>query len=168
MSAVCFFRELTPAQESLAGGKGRTLARLAQAGYPVPDGFVVLASAFEGDALPPAAWAQVTAGLARLRAGKPDRAFAVRSSGLSEDSAQASFAGEFETVLDVRDDAAIRSAIETVRRSRHAGRVAAYSSAQGLASEHEVAVVIQLLVPADFAGVLFTSDPVSGSHSAMT
>lgn len=167
MSAVCFFRELSPAQEPLAGGKGRTLARLAQAGYPVPDGLVVLASAFEGDALPPAAWEQVAARLAKLRAGKPDRAFAVRSSGLSEDSAQASFAGEFETVLDVRDDAAIRSAIETVRRSRHAGRVAAYSSAQGLGAEHEVAVVVQLLVPADFSGVLFTSDPVSGSHAAM-
>jgi pyruvate,water dikinase len=37
---------------------------------------------------------------------------------LSEDSAQASFAGEFETMLDVRTDEAIRAAIQAVRQSR--------------------------------------------------
>ncbi|MFY0570986.1 PEP/pyruvate-binding domain-containing protein [Archangium lansingense] len=166
-TTVCFFRELTAEQSSLAGGKGRTLARLQQGGHPVPDGFIVLASAFEGDTLRPSEWEQVRAALARLRAGQPERSFAVRSSALSEDSARASFAGEFETVLDVREDSAVRSAIESVRQSRHAGRVAAYSQAQGLESAHEVAVVVQVLVRAEFAGVLFTADPVTGSHLAM-
>ncbi|OJT27020.1 pyruvate, phosphate dikinase [Archangium sp. Cb G35] len=164
---VCFFRELTAEQAVLAGGKGRTLARLQQGGHPVPDGFLVLASAFEGDSLLPSEWERVRAALARLRADQPGCSFAVRSSALSEDSAQASFAGEFETVLDVREDDAVRDAIESVRRSRHAGRVAAYSQAQGLETAHEVAVVVQVLVRADFAGVLFTADPVTGSRATM-
>ncbi|QRN99315.1 pyruvate, phosphate dikinase [Archangium violaceum] len=163
-TTVCFFRELTDAQAPLAGGKGRTLAQLYRAGHPVPNGFIVLPGAFEDDTLRPSAWEQVRAALVRLRAEQPGRSFAVRSSGLSEDSARASFAGEFETVLDVREDEDVRRALETVRRSRHAGRVAAYSQAQGFTSAHEVAVVVQVLVPADFAGVLFTADPVTGNR----
>src|SRR5205814_715106 len=50
--AVCFFHELFgSAAAAVAGGKGNTLSRLHRAGYPVPDGFVVLFTAFEGDAL---------------------------------------------------------------------------------------------------------------------
>ncbi len=164
---ICFFRDLTNAEARLAGGKGSALARLTQAGHPVPNGFVVLASAFAGDALAPGAWEQVQRALARLWAEQPGAAVAVRSSALGEDSAEASFAGAFETVLDVRDEEGVRRAIDTVRKSRHAGRIAAYSEAQGLASGHEVAVVVQRMVPADFAGVLFTADPVSGSHATM-
>jgi pyruvate,water dikinase len=164
---ICFLRDLTPAQASLAGGKGRALAQLYQAGYPVPNGFIVLTSTFEDDALNPAAWEQISAALAKLRADQPGCSFAVRSSALSEDSAQASFAGEFETMLDVRDDDSIRRAITAVRQSRHAGRVAAYSRAQGLASPHDVAVVVQQLVLADFSGVLFTADPVTGSQALL-
>ncbi|WNG25238.1 pyruvate, phosphate dikinase [Cystobacter fuscus] len=164
---VCFFEDLTAERAPQAGGKGRVLARLHQAGHPVPPGFIVLTSAFEGDALRPASWDEVVTALARLRAGQPDRALAVRSSALGEDSERASFAGGFETVLDVRDDDAVRRAIETVRRSRHADRVAAYSQAQGLATGQEVAVVIQHLVAADTSGVLFTADPVTGNRSAL-
>lgn len=164
---VYFFEDLKDEQAALAGGKGRTLARLFQAGYRVPPGLVVLASAFAGDVLVPEAWERIAAGLARLRAERPGCAFAVRSSALAEDSAQASFAGEFETVLNVRDDDAVRAAIDTVRRSRHAERVAQYSQAQGLASEHSVAVVIQRMVAPDFSGVLFTADPVTGNRATI-
>lgn len=103
MKSIAFFHELSPEQRSLAGGKGATLARLAQAGYPMPNGFVILPTASDEGGQIPGAWEQVRAGLARLRAGQ-DLSFAVRSSALSEDSAQASFAGEFETVLDVRTE----------------------------------------------------------------
>ena len=43
------------------GGKAATLARLARAGYPVPDGFVILPTAFAGEELLPEAWKQVQA-----------------------------------------------------------------------------------------------------------
>ena len=65
------FEELTPEQQSSAGGKGGTLARLYQAGYPVPGGFIVPPSAFVGDEMLPEAWAQVQAHLARLRGDDP-------------------------------------------------------------------------------------------------
>jgi len=101
MTSVVFtFRELPPEQQPLAGGKGGTLARLYQAGYPIPKGFVLLPAAFAGDRLTEEAWAQVQRHLSDLRrAQNRMAAFAVRSSALSEDSSQASFAGEFESRL---------------------------------------------------------------------
>jgi len=163
------FDELKTTEQDSAGGKGSTLARLAQAGYPVPEGFVVLPAAFDGDELTVGGWQQVQAQLLGLRKGRNgDPAFAVRSSALSEDSAQASFAGEFETVLDVRTDELVREAIHTVRRSRHSERVQAYSQAKGIEPLHDMAVVVQRLVRADISGVLFTADPVTGSHMHMT
>jgi phosphohistidine swiveling domain-containing protein len=161
------FSELTAEERTLAGGKGGTLARLYQAGYPVPDGLIILPTAFDGDELDPEAWAQVQEHLARMRRGD-DTAFAVRSSALSEDSAQTSFAGEFETVLGVRTDEAVREAIRTVRRSRYSARVQAYSQAHGMDAAHEMAIVVQRLVWADVSGVLFTADPVTGSRAFMT
>jgi phosphoenolpyruvate synthase/pyruvate phosphate dikinase len=161
------FRELAPEQRSFAGGKGGTLARLYQAGYPVPDGFVILPAAFAGDQLTPAAWAHVLVHLARLRGGKADAAFAVRSSALCEDSPRASFAGEFETVLDVCTDEQVRDAIQAVCRSRLSERVQAYSQARGMDPAQEMAVVVQRLLPAILSGVLFTADPLTGSRTHM-
>jgi len=156
------FANLKPEHHPQAGGKGAALARMYQRGYPVPDGFVLLPAAFDGDELKPEAWSRAQTRLARLRKGRADAAFAVRSSAGSEDSAGASFAGEFESVLDVRADEDVRQAIGAVRRSRNTARVQAYSQAQGIAAAHEMAVVVQLLVRAEFSGVLFTADPVSG------
>jgi pyruvate,water dikinase len=110
------FNRLTKEQGLVAGGKGRILARLHQAGYRVPDGFILLPAAFVGDDLCEQAWPQVQAQLARLRRKAGESSFAVRSSALDEDSAQASFAGAFETVLDVRTDEEMRAAIQTVRQ----------------------------------------------------
>lgn len=166
--STCFFGDLGPERAAMAGGKGSTLARLFRAGYPVPDGFVISADAFVRDELTPAVWAEVKAALERLRAGRVDTALAVRSSARGEDSSRASFAGEFETVLDVRDDEGVRRAIAHVRRSRHAERVSAYGDARGLAADaREVAVVVQRQVPARYAGVLFGVDPVTGSAWTM-
>ncbi|HSR29987.1 MAG TPA: PEP/pyruvate-binding domain-containing protein, partial [Anaerolineae bacterium] len=161
------FDQLTADQQSSAGGKGGTLARLKQAGYPVPDGFVILPAAFSDDRLSLGAWTQVQTHLDRLRNGDQSTAFAVRSSALSEDSAQASFAGEFETLLDVHSDEMVQAAIHTVRGSRASERVQAYSQAHGLEEAHDMAVVVQRLVRAEVSGVMFTADPVSGSFAQM-
>ncbi len=163
------FDALTAEQQSFAGGKGGALARLYQAGYPVPDGFVILPTAFVDDELTPEAWTQVQAHLDHLRGTDGQTTFAVRSSAMSEDSAQASFAGEFETVLNVHTDEEIRQAIHTVYHSRQSERVRAYSQAKGMmptqaGGMHEVAVIVQQLVRADSAGVLFTAHPVTGQR----
>jgi rifampicin phosphotransferase len=156
------FKEIPGEQQWKAGGKGGSLARLAQAGFPVPDGFVILPIGFEGDDLKPEAWFQVQDYLASMRASNPTISFVVRSSAMSEDSIQASFAGEFESLLNVCDDDQIHEAIQTVYRSRLNERVQAYSRAKGLDTTHEIAVVVQELVPAESSGVLFTANPITG------
>ncbi len=167
-SMIQSFKTLPADKQSLAGGKGGALARLYQAGYPVPDGFIILPSAFIGDELTAGAWNQISQHLDKMRNGDGRIGFAVRSSALSEDSAQASFAGEFETVLDVRTDTMIKEAIHAVRRSRKSERVQAYSQAKGMEFAHEIAVVVQCLVRADSSGILFTADPVTGSLMKLT
>lgn len=166
------FTQLSTDTFAQAGGKGRTLARLFQAGYPVPDGCVILPQAFDDERLLPEAVEQLRQELARLQAGDPTAAVAVRSSALAEDSAHDSFAGEFESVLNVRETTAVIAAVHIVRRSRLAERVRAYTAVRGIATAaetgHEIAVVVQKMVPAELSGVLFTADPVSGSYTHMT
>lgn len=148
------FQELTPQLQGYAGGKGSMLAKMYQAGYPVPDGFVILPSAFENKKLNDKAWKEIQALLNDIRNTNQDALFAVRSSGLSEDSAQASFAGEFESVLNAKTDIEIQKAIDTVFKSRESERVKAYSSVQGMDHSHKIAVVIQLMVQSEISGVL--------------
>src|SRR5690606_20228921 len=85
----------------------------------------------------------------------------------SEDSASASFAGEFETVLNVKTDDDILDAIHKVFKSRESERVKVYSAVQGMERSHEIAVVVQEMVPSDISGVLFTADPITGSYANM-
>jgi pyruvate,water dikinase len=162
------FHEISSDEFIRAGGKGGTLAKLFQAGFPVPDGFVIMPSAFDGDNLKAEAWQQILEHLKWARRENGKIAFAVRSSALAEDSAYASFAGEFETVLDVHTDEAVRAAIHQVHQSRKSERVQAYSKAKGLEEEQDIAVVIQKLVRADISGILFTANPVTGNRFEMT
>lgn len=161
------FKDLTPELQAFAGGKGGSLARMYQDGYPVPDGFVVLPSAFQEQKLNDEAWNEIRVYLNTIRKNHEGALFAVRSSALSEDSAQASFAGEFETVLNVKTDKEIWEAIYTVFRSRESERVKAYSTIQGMEQSHQIAVVIMLMVQSEISGVLFTADPITGSHTSM-
>jgi pyruvate,water dikinase len=86
--------QLSAVDTRRAGGKASHCARLKQAGFPVPDGLVVLSTASDAS----------LADVARHRwfAGVPsDELFAVRSSGIDEDGAGESFAGIHETLLNV-------------------------------------------------------------------
>lgn len=143
--------EVTGLGRSRVGGKAYNLACLVAAGVRVPAGVVVLA---------PEAAAAVPAAVAGL-----DGPFAVRSSGVAEDLAGASFAGQYETVLDVsRED--LPDVVRRVFASAGAGRVAAYRAA--IAEEAEplagMAVLVQSMVAADAAGVAFTADPMTGNR----
>jgi len=165
---ISSFHKLAKEEERLAGGKGRILSKLFRAGYRVPDGFIILPEAFVDDELTLAACAQVWAQLVRLRRKNKESAFIVRSSVVCEDSAMASFAREFESVLDVYTDEEIRQAIHFVRRSRHSARVRTFNQEQGLpATEQELAVVVQCLIRAEYSGVLLTVDPVTGDQMCM-
>ena len=150
-----------------AGGKAGALAKMAQAGFPVPDGFVIFPESFKGDELPPEAAQLVYQQLFDLRAMSNARVFAVRSSAFSEDSAQASFAGEFESFLNLRSDEEVIEGIHKVRRSASSERVQSYSQAKGMGYNHEIAVIVQKMVPSKISGVLFTADPLKGSRLHM-
>lgn len=165
-----FVQSFGEMEESLmpnAGGKGRVLATLFQSGYPVPEGFVIFPSAFENGQLAQAALTEIKLNIERLKRKNQFTRFAVRSSALSEDSDNASFAGGFETVLDVQNDKDIYNAIYTVYNSRESQRVQVYSKAKGMEINHEMAVVVQVLLKADISGVLFTVDPITGSRMDM-
>ncbi|HEY2942831.1 MAG TPA: PEP/pyruvate-binding domain-containing protein [Vicinamibacteria bacterium] len=132
------------------GGKAFVLARLRRAGLPVPDGFVLTADeAIDGDHE-----AALVAAAARLGG-----AAAVRSSAALEDTAQASFAGQYRTLLGVSADAVPRS-VEAVRRS--AADATGYARALGMdggPGPAPVAVLVQRFVEPRAAGVLFTRHP---------
>ncbi|UYP44795.1 hypothetical protein NEF87_001080 [Candidatus Lokiarchaeum ossiferum] len=161
------FSELSEQDFISAGGKGGMLAKLYQLKYPVPPGLIVFPESFNSDGLRPDAWEEVKIKLKHFKKLKGVSNFAVRSSALSEDSDLASFAGEFETVLNVESLTEIWDAIGVVFTSRLSARVQTYSREKGIDKEHQIAVVIQKMVPAEVSGVLFTADPISADRSLM-
>ena len=90
---------------------------------------------------------------------------AVRSSATAEDLPEASFAGQQETYLNIDSPQALLEAVKKCWGSLWTGRAIAYRARQGIAPQNvALAVVVQLLVPAEAAGILFTADPVSGQR----
>jgi rifampicin phosphotransferase len=160
MTFVVSLIDLSGRQLATAGGKARGLAQLAQAGFPVPDGFVILPNAFDGEKLTAVAWAQVQARLNAWRHHQPDITFAVRSSGHDEDSAQAAFAGQFTTLLNLATDEAVQAAIHTVYASRQNDQATVYRQDRQLNENQAMTVLVQPLIVADCAGVCFSVDPV--------
>jgi phosphohistidine swiveling domain-containing protein len=175
---------LGPGQaQALLGTKAANLARLLGAGFPVPAGVVVTPAA-TGDR--DRACTMLRAAAAKI-GGKPGREqgprFAVRSSGTAEDLAGASFAGQYETVLDVGPDE-LPEAVERVFASAASARVAAYRhrrahpeaaadttanetaafGSSGSARTSAMAVLVQVMVAADAAGVAFTANPLTGDR----
>jgi len=142
--------EIGDADRLRVGGKAFVLARLRRAGLPVPDGFVLTADeAIDGDH-------ETTLAAAASRLGG---AAAVRSSAALEDTAEASFAGQYRTHLDVSARAVARS-VEAVRRS--AADAAGYTRALGLddaPAPPSLPVLVQSFVEARAAGVVFTRHP---------
>jgi len=168
-----------------AGGKGASLARMTALGLRVPPGFVVPAECLAA-ALPD--------GGAALRAALPDAAraqeilaavdppqqvveaydalggdppVAVRSSACAEDSEAASYAGQQETYLHVRGPGAVRDRVRDCWASFFSERAIFYRRRKGSLDDLGMAVVVQRMVRADVAGVLFTCDPVHSRRDRM-
>jgi pyruvate,water dikinase len=165
---------------------------MAALGLPVPPGFVIPADAL-ADALPdggaelralaerqdaaaaqalirsveldPALREAVPAAYAAL--GGEDVPVAVRSSATAEDSEAASFAGQQETFLHVRGGDQVRARIRDCWASFFSERALFYRSKKGSLGDLGMAVVVQRMVDADIAGVLFTCDPVKKRRDRM-
>ena len=90
-------------------------------------------------------------------------AVAVRSSATAEDLPTASFAGQQDTFLNIQGNAALLDAVKKCWASLWTARAIAYRMRQGIdPASVSLAVVVQQLIPADAAGILFTANPVTG------
>ena len=142
------------ADRALVGGKAGVLGELAAAGFVVPPGVVVTAAARDVDG-----WEE---SLEAAACGLEARRFAVRSSGAAEDLAGASYAGLYETYLDVGVDG-LGGAVRRCFAAATAERVSAYHQRRG-GGAATMAVLVQAMVDAVAAGVAFTADPVTGDR----
>ncbi len=161
------FDEIHPLDADAVGGKGLSLARLAGAGLPVPPGFCVTTDAhrrLRGRSPDDTLAAQIAVAYQRLGGGP----VAVRSSATAEDGAAASFAGQQETLLGIEGAPAVCEAVGRCWASLDSERAVAYRRRQGVGDEGlAMGVVVQRLVPAEVAGVLFTRDPLDGAGRCM-
>lgn len=139
---------VTAADRAVTGSKAARLAAAQAAGFLVPDGFVVPVGEEVDEAVLVAAAAAVAGRLA------------VRSSAVAEDLAGASYAGMYESYLDLAP-AQVSDAVRRCRRSADTARVAAYRADD---AESGVAVLVQAMVAAQAAGVAFTADPLTGNR----
>ena len=100
-------------------------------------------------------------------AGLPEEFVAVRSSGTVEDTAQFSFAGMFQSTLNVRGPDAVIRAVQDCWASGFTARLLFYQAKQGLAGELLIAAVVQKMIAAERAGVVFTVNPASNDANRM-
>jgi phosphohistidine swiveling domain-containing protein len=148
-------------EERLVGGKAAGLSRLLTLGVSVPRGVVIPASTtarFDGDAIPDDVWCEIVEAWRALGA----LVVIVRSSAVGEDSADASFAGQLESIPDVRTEHELRLSILKCWHSRGSERVRAYEASRGRALGG-VGIIIQEQIDASMSGVLFTRNPGGGA-----
>jgi pyruvate,water dikinase len=149
-------------EESAFGGKAVSLGAAIRAGLPVPPGVALGTSLVNrvssGD--------QEAIAAILTSAHIPDGRLAVRSSAVGEDSADASFAGQHATKLNVRKPA-VSQAVHVVWASARTEAALAYRTKKGLPAHPKIAVVVQLLVEPVAAGVLFTRNPITGADERM-
>ncbi|MFT5686473.1 MAG: phosphohistidine swiveling domain-containing protein [Myxococcota bacterium] len=178
--------QIGPRDRGRVGGKAVGLARLARAGLPVPPTVVIPVEVTRDFLKRNGLWEDAVRGAPglaeRIRAGELDPEFAgqlrtaaarlgellaVRSSGVDEDGGEASYAGQYETFLGVTPGDATEDALKACWASAYAERVLAYRDGV-LPSPGGMAVVVQALVNARCAGVMFTINPLNGSWREMT
>src|SRR5690606_4573036 len=143
----------------LVGGKAANLGEMAAAGERVPPGFCVTTAAYAAGEVPAEAVAEA---YARMGGGP----VAVRSSATAEDLPDASFAGQQDTYLGVEGADAVVDAVRRCWASLDNERATAYREANEIdRAGVRMAVVVQRMVDAATAGVMFTADPITGSRA---
>ena len=149
--------DVRPGDRALVGGKAFNCAVLKQAGLPVPDGLAIPSDATDDEVrrLGESPWVHLL---------PPGVTLAVRSSGLSEDGADHSFAGMHDTRLNV-DRRGLVEAVIACRRSSRSAQALAYRRARDLDdNESGIGILVQRMVPAVISGVAFTVNPITGAN----
>ncbi len=168
-AAVVGLAEVEAGWIALVGGKAAGLGELIRAGERVPEGFCITTAAHEAvrassGVIPDDLRREIVACYERLGAGP----VAVRSSATAEDLPQASFAGQYDTLLNVSGAEALTDAVQRCWASLASPRAVAYREAAGVGGDRvRMAVVVQRMVDPVAAGVLFTANPMTGTRSEM-
>jgi len=173
--------ELSREDIECIGAKAANLSELKRVGLPVPDGFSLTTEAFqafldansinagssakkvEAAPLPP----NVTKALLMAAKELGDVPLAVRSSGVAEDLSDASYAGQYETVLDVHGGQALVMAVRKCWASAFSQRVKQYRAEHGQKGVPRLALLVQQIVQPEAAGVAFTANPVTGDNEVV-
>ena len=142
---------------NVIGGKARNLAILTQNGFPVPSGFVVSTRTFINNELTTEAIEQIE------KLIDTDSLYAVRSSAMVEDAENESWAGQFESYLNVKS----KDIIDKIYECHNSKKTRAISYANG-EDVFDIAVVVQKMVKAEYAGVAFSKNPVNGEDEIIT
>jgi phosphoenolpyruvate synthase/pyruvate phosphate dikinase len=165
-----------PEHVGRVGGKAVGLGSLLRAGQRVPASFVVTARAYreyqrgQTPGVTPELRTAITGGYAALCGHGADVPVAVRSSAAVEDSAEASWAGQFQTFLGVTGSAEVLARVQDCWAAALDPHVGAYRASQQPGEEASgddsgLAVIVQELVDARASGVMFTRHPETGDRS---
>lgn len=155
MSSATTVRDLADVADNSFGGKAFGLAELIRLGMPVPSGFVI------GHATAGALGADVIERFSRMQAAG-STPVAVRSSASGEDGVVQSYAGQYDTVLGVDSLDGLTAAVARCVGSVSSERATSYADSR--AAMH---LVVQQMVDARAAGVVFTADPTSARRDVV-
>ena len=144
------------------GNKTASLNWLLKKGFQIPRTWVVPANALQELAAgEPGILADFQAVLED--SFRPDRRYAVRSSANLEDGPRASYAGQFQSLLDIPGDQSLLAALHQVWEGAHQPRIEAYQAGHRLsAHDLEMNALIQEMVQPVFSGVAFSINPLTG------
>ncbi len=151
---------------ALVGGKAANLSRLARMYHRVPDGFSLPVAVMD-QTHPLDLRDEIICAISDLMAchSLPDFVAAVRSSAVDEDGVTASFAGQHETYLNIVGADAIIQAVSRCWESARSEHALEYRRQRGLSVERpQIAVLVQQLVAADVAAVVFSANPITGNR----
>jgi pyruvate,water dikinase len=161
VSGVLPLQEVT--ETSIFGSKAVGLGQAIRDGLPVPPGVALSGEIVEKVASGDEQAIELVAEAVRPLGGP----LAVRSSAVDEDGAAASFAGQHLTLLNVDPEEGVNDALREIWWSANSDSAITYRKRVGLFTRPSVAVVVQVLLDPDTAGVMFTCNPVTGDDERM-
>src|SRR4051794_22479516 len=144
-------------EDARFGAKATGLGAAARAGLPVPPGIALSGTVVDAIAAEDERAIEELVSAVRPLAGP----LAVRSSAADEDGADASFAGQHLTLLNVPSVDAVAGAVREIWWSANSDSAITYRKRVGLFTRPSVGVVVQSLLDPDVAGVMFTQNPIN-------
>jgi phosphoenolpyruvate synthase/pyruvate phosphate dikinase len=169
MNKFLTFKEISEkfSDIDLVGGKAKSLATLYFENFPVPDGFVITTDFFSIflKENKPLEFSKLDIEIINRYINQCDilGPMVVRSSASVEDSNRQSYAGQFDSFLNVKKD----NVLEAIKRcwySMYSSRVQKYKQNDDI----KMAVIIQKMIKPEVSGVAFSKHPVSGDQDLIT